>query len=113
MAQWGKNDQYSDAPKFNVDAKGQTGQDQYGNTVFGVDADEVRAAGATVSSPGWIRRTEGTGGRAGRVQEEVLVAMSGKTSFPAGDATSFSNTDATASSNTTVATADDTEYPDA
>lgn len=29
---------------------------------------------ATITSPGWVRRTVGTGGRAGRVQYETLVA---------------------------------------
>ena len=39
---------------------------------------------ATIASPGWVRRTVGTGGRAGRVQYETLVA--GR-SLIAGDAT--------------------------
>ena len=46
--------------------------------------------GGTVAGPGWVKRTAGTGGRAGRVQYETLVAMSSIT----GD------------------TADDTEFPD-
>jgi hypothetical protein len=33
------------------------------------------AGGATLTHAGWVRRTVGTGGRAGRVQQEVLVAM--------------------------------------
>jgi len=43
--------------------------------LFGVDAFEadVNAKGAHT---GWVLRTEGSGGRAGRVQQEVLVAMS-------------------------------------
>ncbi len=43
--------------------------------VFGVDNFEadVNAKGAHT---GWVLRTEGFGGRAGRVQQEVLVAMS-------------------------------------
>lgn len=111
MALWGSNDQFSDAPKFVVDAAtGETGQEQYGNTVFGVDALEVNAAGATVSAVGWIRRTEGTGGRAGRVQEEPLVALSGATAFASGDATDFANTEAQASP---TGDADDAFYPDA
>jgi hypothetical protein len=42
--------------------------------VFGVDANEsdVNAQGAHT---GWVLRTVGYGGRAGRVQQEVLVAM--------------------------------------
>jgi hypothetical protein len=44
--------------------------------VFGVDNFEadVNAKGAHT---GWVLRTEGYGGRAGRVTQEVLVAMSG------------------------------------
>jgi hypothetical protein len=34
------------------------------------------AGGTLLSHAGWVRRTVGTGGRAGRVQQEVLVAMS-------------------------------------
>jgi len=43
--------------------------------IFGVDNFEadVNAKGAHT---GWVLRTEGYGGRAGRVQQEVLVAMS-------------------------------------
>jgi len=109
MAQWGSNDQLSDAPKFVVDAAtGDTGQEQYGNTVFGVDALEVAAG--TAPAVGWVRRTEGAGGRAGRVQEEALVALSGATAFASGDATDFANTDAVA---TAGGTADDAVYPDA
>jgi len=113
MAQWGNKDQYSDAPKFDVDDKSNTGQEQYGNTVFAVDAQEVAAG--TAAHSGWVRRVAGTGGRSGRVQEEVLVAMSGS-SFSKNDAgeyvdaTDFANTAAEAN---TTGTADDTPYPDA
>lgn len=53
---------------------------KFGNleNVFGVDTAEARSAragGSTKSAhSGWVRRTVGTGGRAGRVQTEVLVA---------------------------------------
>lgn len=47
---------------------------------FGVDANEVQAArageGTKAAHAGWVLRTAGTGGRAGRVTNEVLVAMS-------------------------------------
>jgi hypothetical protein len=54
------------------------GGDRLANTavgIFGVDKFEadVNAQGAHT---GWVLRTVGTGGRAGRVQQEVLVAMS-------------------------------------
>lgn len=43
--------------------------------VFGVDATEQVVAGATgPAHAGWVRRIVGTGGRAGRVQYETLVA---------------------------------------
>lgn len=41
--------------------------------VYGADADETSANSHVVHS-GWVRRTVGTGGRAGRVQFETLVA---------------------------------------
>ena len=42
--------------------------------VFGVDSQEADVLGNTVHT-GWVRRSVGTGGRAGRIQQEVLVAM--------------------------------------
>ena len=42
--------------------------------VFGVDTTEAGVTDTTHA--GWVRRIEGTGGRAGRVQYEVLVAGS-------------------------------------
>jgi hypothetical protein len=47
---------------------------------FGVDTNEVtaareEAAGDRAAHAGWVLRTVGSGGRAGRVQSEVLVAM--------------------------------------
>lgn len=42
---------------------------------YGVDTNEARANGS-IPHAGWVLRTEGSGGRAGRVQHEVLVAMS-------------------------------------
>ena len=50
--------------------------------VYGVDTAEVAAANAgdanttPVAHAGWVRRVAGSGGRSGRVQTEVLVAMS-------------------------------------
>jgi len=41
---------------------------------FGVDTTET-AASKTVTHAGWVLRTEGSGGRAGRVFHETLVAM--------------------------------------
>lgn len=45
---------------------------------FGVSQDEAiaaRAEGKKVTHSGWVLETVGSGGRAGRVQREVLVAM--------------------------------------
>ncbi len=42
--------------------------------VFGVDTTEAGVTDTTHA--GWVRRTAGTGGRAGRVMHEVLVASS-------------------------------------
>ena len=43
--------------------------------VFGVDANESQVQSGTVHT-GWVLRKQFDGGRAGRVQEEVLVALS-------------------------------------
>jgi len=56
---------------------------------YGVDTTETGVT-AGVTHAGWVRRTVGTGGRAGRVFHETLVAASSMT----GDAS------------------DDTQYPD-
>jgi len=58
---------------FGVD----TGEMAYANTA-GTEADAVPHAG-------WVRRTEGTGGRSGRVSYEVLVAGSSITGDAADD----------------------------
>ena len=50
--------------------------------VFGVSAAEMAYANTAsteadaVTHPGWVVRTEGTGGRAGRIHYETLVAAS-------------------------------------
>lgn len=48
-------------------------------TLLGTEADAVPHAG-------WVRRTEGSGGRAGRVSYEVLVAGSSISGDAADDA---------------------------
>jgi hypothetical protein len=42
--------------------------------MFGVDDNEIAASNGSVAHTGWVIRTVGSGGRAGRVQTEVLVA---------------------------------------
>ena len=61
---------------------GNTTQDAFISGVavgqFGVTTDEMaagRAAGERPAAAGWVLRTEGSGGRAGRVFSETLVAM--------------------------------------
>ena len=47
--------------------------------LFGASAAEVQAAraggGAKIGAPGWVLRTEGSGGRAGRVHYETLATV--------------------------------------
>jgi hypothetical protein len=82
MAQWGSKDQSNNAPRWapelvNRTANTTTRTAMFGNTtgpgVFAVDVAEVAASDGKVHSPGWVLRTTGTGGRAGRVFNEVLV----------------------------------------
>lgn len=117
MSSWGKNDNAANAPYWAVnstivnatDAKsvaaaptaanvallyGNTTADVYttGQTIglFGVDAQEA-AADQRGAHTGWVLRTTGSGGRAGRVQEEVLVAMSEFGFGLDGDAQAYAN----------------------
>lgn len=91
MSQWGKNDAASNsviwAPtsvkKAPTRAEANT---LYGNTtanayfdgvtvgMYAVDDNEVAAGAGAVAHTGWVLRTVGSGGRAGRVMTEVLVA---------------------------------------
>lgn len=113
MSLWSNTDANTSAPKFavasglGVSADGQT---LYANTtvgayvsgaavgVFGVDANEIALANNAAQKPahaGWVLRKEGTGGRAGRVQTEVLVAMGSMTgdgTVSANDNVVFANT---------------------
>lgn len=95
MAQWGNNDiannsvlwgvaAFNKAPNTaNRDAFfGNTTADAYvtGLTVgqFGIDNNEqqaMRDAGGKAAHAGWVVKKEGSGGRAGRVSYETLVAM--------------------------------------
>ena len=98
MAQWGNTDDAANSVlwattsvKLTPNTTNQT--NLFGNTTadafitgttigqFGVDVNEVTAARAEKSGDraahaGWVLRTTGSGGRAGRTQTEVLVAMS-------------------------------------
>ena len=100
MSSWGNNDNAANAPYWAVnstianttDARkvaaptaanvallfGNTTSDVYTTNetigLFGVDAQESLTTHASHS--GWVLKTTGSGGRAGRVQNEVLVALS-------------------------------------
>jgi hypothetical protein len=96
MAQWGNNDVASNsvlwAPARLKTAANSANRDAlYGNTTadasitditagqYGVSEDEARAAragaAAKMAHAGWNLRIEGSGGRAGRVTYETLIAM--------------------------------------
>jgi hypothetical protein len=106
MALWTSTDGAAGAPKFGqiTPAFGSSanGLTMYANVtssvfvtdanvgVFGVDTSEMANTAATsvASRPahaGWVLRKAGTGGRANRVQTEVLVAMGSMTSDGADD----------------------------
>lgn len=92
MSLWNSTDANTGAPKFMV-ASGlgiaANGHQLYGNTqmgafksnlaigVFGVSASEAsntQFGGANTTHAGWVLRTQGQGGRAGRIFYETLVA---------------------------------------
>lgn len=129
MSSWGNNDNSANAPYWAVNstimnvsetelnASAPTAANVallYGNTtvdvyttnetigLFGVDAEEV-GVNKNVAHTGWILKTTGSGGRAGRVQQEVLVALS-TLKAPDGDAQVYANVSITLSgpSNATV-----------
>jgi hypothetical protein len=114
MSSWGNNDNAANAPYWAVNSTivnavgvkasaaaptaanvallyGNTTADVYttGETIglFGVDAQEADVANIHT---GWVLKTTGSGGRAGRVQQEVLVALSEMLS-PDGDAQVYAN----------------------
>ena len=111
MSLWSNTDANTSVPKFAPSLVNLTNTQAnsnllYGNTttsafitganvgVFGVDTNEMAntAASSVASRPahaGWVIRTGGTGGRVGRVQTEVLVAMGSMT----GDGSASANDD--------------------
>ena len=111
MALWSNTDANTSAPKYvtsylKVSQSSANVNLAYGNTttsafitnanvgIFGVDTNEMAntSTSSKASHPahaGWVLRTAGTGGRAGRVQTEVLVAMGSMT----GDGSATANDD--------------------
>lgn len=102
MTLWKMTDDANSSPltavkQFNLQVNTANRDALYGNTtedafvagqtvgVYAVDSTEIKASGGKSAHTGWILRKEGTGGRAGRVMEEVLVA-GGITSDAAGGA---------------------------
>lgn len=71
MPLWGRTDDANSAPKYTVDVYGNSGTEQYGNTVFLVDVAEARVKGI---SPGWVRKIDRGNGR---ISYETLIAFSG------------------------------------
>lgn len=107
MAQWGNTDDAANsvlwaAAQLNLVANTDNQTNLFGNTTgdafitgatigqFGVDTTEAQAARAGANTKaahaGWVLRTEGSGNRAGRVHNEVLVAMGSISSDASDDA---------------------------
>jgi hypothetical protein len=107
MAQWGKTDTASNsvswAPALLKTTANTSNRDAlFGNTtadafvagatigMYGVSTAEMRAeradGGERPTSSGWVLRTEGSGGRSGRVSYETLVAMRSITGDASDDA---------------------------
>lgn len=96
MPSWGKNDNAANTPLWAATSvklapTRANAANLFGNTtanafianetvgLFGLDANEIATNKNTGAHTGWVLRTEGSGGRAGRVQQEVLVALSSMT----------------------------------
>lgn len=82
MALWKATDAAASAPTYTVDVtNGNTGIQSFESTpvgTWGVDTTEARAQNVN-GHAGWVLRTVGSGGRAGRIIEETLVAMGSMT----------------------------------
>ena len=68
----------SEKPKSVTTSESANSSGTQGNPtkVFGVDTTEQGVGTTKTAHAGWVRRLAGSGGRSGRVQTEVLVAMS-------------------------------------
>lgn len=98
MAQWKNTDNAANSPIWSAALVGKAvttanQTSEYGNTVFGVSVGEMAAkraaGGARPAHAGWVKKITGTGGRAGRITYETLVAMKGITSDGSDDSTFF------------------------
>ena len=136
MSSWGNNDNAANAPYWAVNSTivnaadvkavasaptaanvallyGNTTADVYttGQTIglFAVDTQEASATNRVHS--GWVLRTTGSGGRANRVQEEVLVALSGLSADGVdGDAQAYANVTITLSGPSSASIVANTDY---
>ena len=123
MSSWGNNDNAANAPLWaaatvKLEPNRTNVTHLYGNTtanefianttigLFGVDTDEAEVDGNVHT--GWVLKTTGSGGRAGRVQQEVLVALS--TLKLDGDGQSYANVKITLSSTSAASTLSNTSY---
>lgn len=113
MSSWGNNDNSANAPYWAVNSAIAPANPNraaptaanvallYGNTssgvyttdetigLFGLDSQEIAVLGDKGAHTGWVLKTQGSGGRANRVQYETLVALS--TVIKDGDAQLFPN----------------------
>lgn len=97
MALWSNEDANTSAPKWSVGSglgvagNGDTLFDATPVGVFGVTNDEQQVTQNTRGAhAGWVLEQVGTGGRAGRITTETLVAMGSMSSD--GDGTTIKNT---------------------
>lgn len=93
MSSWGNNDNAENAPLWaamtvnQAPTLGNVAENLFNNTtqdsviegeaigLFGVDRAEAQYNHNKGVHTGWVLRKVGSGGRAGRIQQEVLVAM--------------------------------------
>jgi hypothetical protein len=132
MSSWGNNDNAANAPYWAVNSAIAPANPNraaptaanvallYANTtanvytsretigLFGIDSQEIDVLGDTGAHTGWVLKTEGQGGRAGRVQYETLVALS--TMNRDGDGQLFPNVSITLATTTSASVVANTSY---
>lgn len=135
MAQWGNTDDAANSvlwavSQVNLPANTDNQTALFGNSTadafisgvtvgqYGVDINEVTAAraegsGDRAAHAGWVIRTEGSGGRSGRTQTEVLVAMSSITTGSDAEDTVYEDAFITITSQPSNATANTTDSEEA
>jgi hypothetical protein len=135
MAQWGNTDDAANSvlwatSQVNLPANTDNQTALFGNTTadafvtgttigqYGVDINEVTAAraegsGDRAAHAGWVLRTVGSGGRLGRTQTEVLVAMSSITTGSDAEDTVYEDAFITITTQPSNATANTTDSEEA